>query len=198
MSKSNTTGRFVVLDGPNGVGKTTITAPVAERLRKSGLTVFQTKEPTSRFRRDNEEQHRGVELAQLIVEDRRQHLMLDIEPALARGEWVISDRYVCSSLVFRALDGVSFEETWAANNAFLVPDVSIVLTASAGTLEKRLSERSTRTRFEREHSSQKEINLYEQATDFLREKGYAMHVVLNDHCTAEETIATITGLVSKW
>lgn len=111
--------------------------------------------------------------------------MLDIELALARGEWVISDRYICSSLVFRVLDGVSFKKTWAANSAFCVPDVSIVLTASAGTLEKRLSGRSARTRFEREHFSKKEINFYEQAIDFLREKGYAMYVVLNDYSTAE-------------
>ena len=153
--KYNTAGRFVVLDGPNGSGKTTIAALVAERLRESGRVVFRTKEPTSRFRRYNEEKYRGVELAQLIVEDRHQHLMLDILPALVRGEWVVSDRYVCSSLVFRALDGVSFAETWATNSIFRVPDVSIVLTADAATLERRLSERSARTRFEREYSSQK-------------------------------------------
>lgn len=194
-SKSNTVGRFVVLDGPNGAGKTTITTLVTERLRSCGRTVLQTKEPTPRFRRDNEEKHRGVELAQLIVEDRRQHLVFDIEPALVRGELIISDRYICSSLVFRALDGVSFEETWTANSAFRTPNISIVLIASAETLERRLLQRSAHTRFEREHPSQKEIDLYEQAADFLQKKGYVMRMINNDRRTAGETAAAIADLM---
>ncbi len=197
MNNSNAAGRFITFDGPNGVGKTTITALVVERLRESGQAVLQTKEPTLRFRRDNEEEHRGADLARLIVEDRHQHIVLDVEPALNRGEWVISDRYVCSSLVFRALDGVSFEETWATNSIFRVPDISIVLTASAEVLEKRLSKRLAHTRFEREHSSQKEIELYKQAIGFLRGKGYAMHMIVNDHSSAENVATSIAELISR-
>lgn len=195
MSKNNIAGRFVVLDGPNGVGKTTIAGLIIERLRERGESVFQTKEPTPRFQRNNEELHHGVELARFIVEDRKQHLALDIEPALARGEWVVCDRYVCSSLVFRALDGVSFEETWEANSTFRSPDVSIVFTARAETLEARLSQRSTHTRFEREHSPQAEILLYERAGVFLRNAGYNMQVVENDHQTPEETALKIVELL---
>lgn len=190
-----TRGRFLAIDGPNGVGKSEVAAHVAISLRGLGKPVLQTKEPTARFALSNEERVHGIELARLIVEDRRLHLALDVEPALRCGEWVVCDRYVCSSLVFRALDEVRFEETWAANKDFRTPDLSVVLTADPDTIGMRLQERKKLSRFERQHSPHEEINLYREAQAFLRCERYNIREVLNEHRSAVETANEIATLM---
>lgn len=106
----NQQGFFVTIDGPNGVGKSVTVTRVAQLLRDAGRKVLQTKEPTSRFKRESEEL-RGAKLASLIIEDRRLHLEEEVVPALQGGMMVICDRYIESSLVSCHLDGTPMEET---------------------------------------------------------------------------------------
>ncbi len=98
-------GLFVVFDGPNGVGKTTLVNEVATQLRQQGYNVLATKEPTrsplGQFVRNAEEKCRGKTLAYLVAADRQFHLEQEILPALDRGMIVLSDRYIPSSLVLQ-------------------------------------------------------------------------------------------------
>src|SRR5262245_10785340 len=98
-------GRFVVLEGGDGCGKSTQVARLAARLRTTH-EVVETFEPgaTTTGRRiralvlDSDEPIAPGAEALLMAADRSQHVAEVVRPALARGAWVVSDRYVPSSL----------------------------------------------------------------------------------------------------
>ncbi|WP_282795046.1 dTMP kinase [Streptomyces sp. CC224B] len=100
-------GMFVTIDGPGGVGKSTVAAAVVELLRAEGVPVHATREPSDseigRIARDGTDRYRGMSMACLIAADRYQHVEHEVRPALARGALVVCDRYVASSLVLQSL-----------------------------------------------------------------------------------------------
>lgn len=108
-----TRGRFIVLEGADGVGTTTQRGRLAAALALRGRRVHETAEPTTgtigRFIREvlrtraHDEPTRR-ELALLFAADRLDHVHTEIEPKLADGVDVISDRYVLSSYVYQSLD----------------------------------------------------------------------------------------------
>jgi dTMP kinase len=102
---------FVSLEGPDGVGKTTQAALLAERLRATGLEVVQCREPGGT---ELGERVRAVLLdPQVTMGDRAEALLFAaaraeitqevIAPALERGAWVVCDRFIDSSLVYQGI-----------------------------------------------------------------------------------------------
>ncbi len=102
---------FVSLEGPDGVGKTTQAALLAERLRAQGLEVVQCREPGGT---ELGERVRGVLLDPAVtMGDRAEALLFAaaraeitqevVAPALARGAWVVCDRFIDSSLVYQGI-----------------------------------------------------------------------------------------------
>jgi len=154
-------GLFVTFDGPNGVGKTSVFNGVADQLHQNGFEIVRTKEPTNsslgRFILQAEESYRGRTFASLVAADRYFHLDNEVLPALREGKIVLSDRYIESSLVLQRLDDVEIEFVWTLNSQVYVPDLSVILTASPKTLEKRLAQRVSLGRFERTTSRAKEL-----------------------------------------
>src|SRR4029079_9703311 len=101
-----TRGRFVVLEGNDGCGKSTQAGRLVRRLEAAGLTVVARFEPgATELGRTLRQVLLGGDIAVaprtealLMAADRAQHVSDVIEPALARGAWVVSDRFVGSSL----------------------------------------------------------------------------------------------------
>jgi dTMP kinase len=134
-----TRGKFVALEGGDGSGKSTQVARLAASLRASGLAVHETFEPgagaTGAVIRDlllhGPEAVAPITEALLMAADRAQHVTAEIAPALARGEWVVSDRYVPSSLVYqgvvRELGVELVEQLSVVATGGLEPDLVIVL-----------------------------------------------------------------------
>lgn len=101
---------FISLEGPDGSGKTTQIAPLADFLRQRGLTVLTTREPggtsigeqvrTVLHRLDNTAMHPRSETL-LYLAARAQLVEEVIRPALARGEIVLSDRFADSTLAYQ-------------------------------------------------------------------------------------------------
>lgn len=101
---------FISFEGPDGSGKTTTSQSVVNQLLKQGYDVFYTREPGGS---EIAEQIRNVVLdkkntlmdkrteALLYAASRRQHLVEKILPALKRGQIVICDRYIDSSLAYQ-------------------------------------------------------------------------------------------------
>ena len=92
-------GKFITFEGIDGAGKSSHVDWLAERLRQRGLTVQVTREPggtaLGEKLRDlllNQSMHLETETL-LMFAARREHLAQVIEPALARGEWVVCDRF---------------------------------------------------------------------------------------------------------
>jgi dTMP kinase len=135
-------GRFVVLEGGDGSGKSTQVERLVHRLRAQGAVVCQTFEPgatgAGAVVRDlllhRREAVSPAAEALLMAADRAQHVAEQVAPALDRGEWVVSDRYVPSSLVYQGVvRGLGVEAVEAVNRvatAGVVPDVVIVLDVS--------------------------------------------------------------------
>jgi dTMP kinase len=153
-------GRFVVLEGNDGCGKSTQAGRLVRRLEAAGHTVVATFEPgATELGRDLRQLLLGGEHAVgpraealLMAADRAQHVSAVIEPALARGAWVVSDRFVGSSLAYQgAARGLGVDAV-AALNRFatgdLEPDLVVYLTAPLDVLRAR--QKAHRDRIESE------------------------------------------------
>ncbi len=182
--------RFIVLDGPNGVGKSTIINSLKFLFNKSGLDFILTKEPTDselgNFIRSNQNVYSSKTLATLVAADRYNHIEKLIEPALNLGKIIISDRYIASSLVYQVLDGLNYEFILDLNREICLPSLYFILTANQETLATRLNERTKLTRFELDTESN-EGKLFENAGNFLRQKGVNVYFVNNESRSTEET-----------
>lgn len=107
-------GRFISLEGGEGVGKSTQLDALAEALGGRGLTVLVTREPGGspgaeairRLLLEGEETRWNSRAeALLFAAARSDHVEKTIQPALQRGEWVLSDRFLDSSLAYQGEAG---------------------------------------------------------------------------------------------
>ena len=127
-------GRFIALEGLDGSGTTTQAARLVDALHERGRAVLRTQEPShGPIGRLVREQLRRVDapldldaLALLFAADRRDHIVTEIEPALAGGQDVVCDRYVLSSFVYQ---GLASDPAWVRTiNAHAPwPDLTLVL-----------------------------------------------------------------------
>jgi dTMP kinase len=150
---------FIVVEGGEGVGKSTQVARLAERLRAHGHAVDQTREPGgteagAALRTKllhGEAIDAETELAWLL-EDRRLHVEQRIKPELARNIVVVSDRFSPSTLAYqgvaRGMGVDEVERRGAAVAGGVEPDVVIVLDLPDDVAEARVAQ--DRDRFERE------------------------------------------------
>lgn len=145
-----TRGIWVTFEGGDGSGKTTQAALLQEWLEASGRTVVRTREPGGTdvgvLIRDIVLHHRGDIApraeALLYAADRAHHIETLVRPALDRGEVVIQDRYLDSSVAYqgagRILDAAEIRELslWATGGA--LPDVTVLLDLDPTQARKRL------------------------------------------------------------
>lgn len=193
---------FITIDGPNGVGKTTLINNLTLQL-KTCYKVFSTKEPSDsefgNYVRKNEEKIKGRDYAELIAKDREWHIEHIIKPKLSENDILICDRYIESSLALQGFDGVPFEEIWELNCQFLRPDISIVLLASSTLITDRLNRREILTYYEKEMSRENEILYYKKAVEFLKTKGFHSYILLNNSLDdMEHGIAKIIKLINDF
>lgn len=166
----------MVIDGPNAVGKTTITSRLAAALRARGAVVHVTAEPSAtplgRLVRSAESYLTGRALALAVAADRYAHLDSEITPALRSGKVVISDRYVQSSLVLQRLDGLGLDEIWSYNSHVAVPGMSVYLEDDPDVIAARLMRRPALSRLEAKGSPARELALYRDALWFLARRSW--------------------------
>ena len=100
-------GRFITFEGIDGAGKSTHIAGVADLIRARGHRVVSTREPGGTSLGEklrelllHESMHLETE-ALLMFAARREHIAQVIEPALARGDWVLSDRFTDASFAYQ-------------------------------------------------------------------------------------------------
>ena len=155
-------GLFLTVEGGDGSGKSTQSAVLAEWLRSQGRTVVLTREPGGT---DLGNEIRDIVLhrrghiapraeALLYAADRAHHIATKVRPALERGDIVLQDRYLDSSVAYqgagRVLEPHEVRELslWAAEG--LLPDLTILLDLDESLGEDRLKDRTTYDRLEDE------------------------------------------------
>lgn len=198
---------FVVLEGIDGSGTTTQAARLAQRLEERGARVHATREPSTgpigRLLRQAltgslEQDGAPVALdfctmALLFAADRMDHVRREIEPALARGEVVISDRYYLSSLIYQSEtspDAARYLPWLTTLNAqALRPDLTIVLAVDAGVaLERRQARGGAAELFEVPELQVRLAARYAEAARYLPEDRIA---VLDANATQDRVEAAI-------
>ena len=143
-------GRFISLEGGEGAGKSTQVAALAAALRERRIEVVETREPggsegAERIREllltGSDDRWGAQAEALLFAAARADHVDKIIRPALEAGQWVISDRFVDSSLAYQGGAGELGIEAVRAINAFGVaehfPDRTLVLALAEGGARAR-------------------------------------------------------------
>ena len=158
-----TRGRFITLEGGEGAGKTEQTARLCTTLEARGIETLATREPggspgAEDIRRllvsGPVERWEPLTEAMLHAAARRDHVLHTIEPALARGLWVVSDRFVDSMIVYQGFgqgaDLAVMERLCALSLGGFEPDLTVVLDIPvAKGLSRRAGARAGSNRYER-------------------------------------------------
>ncbi len=153
-------GKFITFEGVDGAGKSTHISDVAAALRARGKTVVCTREPGGtplgeklRELLLHEPMHLETE-ALLMFAARREHIARVIAPALARGDWVISDRFTDASFAYQGggrglpLPKLAALEHWV--HADLQPDLTLLFDVPLDVARARLDASRTLDKFEQE------------------------------------------------
>lgn len=160
MNNQAQAGKFISFEGIDGAGKSTHIGFVAELLAAHGKTVVCSREPggtpLGEALREvllHQKMHLETE-ALLMFASRREHLAQVIEPALARGDWVISDRFTDASFAYqgggRGLDVAKLEALEAWVHPYLQPALTLLFDVPLEVARARLDATRTLDKFEQE------------------------------------------------
>ena len=144
-------GRFISLDGIDGSGKSSQIGPLADWLRDRGREVVTCRDPGSTpagdairgILLDRHDLHLAGAAEMLLYMAARAQLVAEVvRPALARGSWVVSDRYLLSNVVYQGhAGGLGADLVWRVGEVAtggLMPDLMLVLDLDLETAASRL------------------------------------------------------------
>lgn len=156
-------GRFITLEGIEGVGKSSHVQALAEALRRQGRQVLATREPggtpvADRIRAllldpDGDAPAPDTELL-MVFAARCEHLATRVRPALEHGQWVVCDRFTDATYAYQGggrgipRERIAALEDWVQGP--LRPDRTVLLDAPVETALRRAQGRAPADRFERE------------------------------------------------
>jgi dTMP kinase len=180
--------KFIVLEGIDGAGTTTQTQRLIARLEARGQRALSTREPTDgpigvmirqmlalRIVRPGGEAMTRETLALLFAADRMDHIAARIEPALERGQWVVSDRYVPSSLAYQGdvEGGDRTDYSWVQqlNARARQPDMTIFLEIDVETSLTRIAGRAARDIYETREKIERLVKRYDEVIGLLEAAG---------------------------
>ena len=156
------TAQFITFEGIDGAGKSTHIEFVAALLAERGIKVVRTREPGGS---DVGEQLRTMLLHQpmhletealLMFASRREHMARVIEPALTRGDWVISDRFTDATFAYQgggrglSITKLTRLEQWV--HPHLQPNLTLLFDVPLDVARSRLQASRQLDKFEREQS----------------------------------------------
>lgn len=172
---------FIVIDGPDGCGKTTLAQSLVKELSKK-YQAYYTYEPTN----DNEfgrnirnmlkmdEITNIYEFADMFIEDRKLHIKDFIEPHMKCDDIVVCDRYKYSALVYQQLQGVDKHYLIDRNKSCLIPDIVFILNVTnPDVLIKRIEHRGkSKEIFEQKEYLNDVIKLYNKLPEYFPNESF--------------------------
>ncbi|WP_179580828.1 dTMP kinase [Glaciibacter psychrotolerans] len=195
------TGFFITIEGGDGSGKSTQAQLLTDWLEQHGHTVMRTREPGGT--------EVGVEIREIVLHhpgeiapraeallyaaDRAHHIATKVRPALARGEIVIQDRYIDSSVAYqgagRVLGATEVRELslWATDG--LLPDLTILLDLDETVARARLN--AANKRFDRLEAEKNEFHARVRAAFLELAAAEPTRFLVTDAAAPVDTIAAI-------
>ncbi len=147
-------GRFISLEGGEGVGKSTQLRRLAEALRARGLDVIETREPggssgaeaiRALLLQGEEERWTPEAEALLFAAARADHVARTIRPAVEAGRWVLSDRFLDSSIAYQGgaggLGAATIRQLHQVGSGGFLPDRTLLLQLPAEAAAERAARR---------------------------------------------------------
>lgn len=172
-------GRFITLEGGEGVGKSTNVAFVEAWLKAQGLDVVVTREPGGTPRAEairallldpamDEPLNSDAELL-LMFAARAQHLAQKIVPALERGAWVVCDRFTDATFAYqgggRGIDSARIGQLEQFVQQGLSPDLTLLLDMSPDIAKERLEGRMRQQHTQRDRFEQEQASFFQAVRD---------------------------------
>lgn len=205
-------GFFITFEGPDGSGKTTISTLVQKRLVELGYDAIYTREPGGI---DIAEQIRNVILspkntamdskteALLYAASRRQHLVEKVIPALDKGQIVICDRFIDSSLAYQGyarhlgIDRVYAINEFAIEGHF--PDTTIFLNLNYADGLHRIESREFKDRLDLETNTfHKEVSEgYQQVLEKYKHRMHVVDASQEVEKVVEDSLKIVLETISK-
>lgn len=209
-------GLFVVLEGGEGVGKTTQWSRLADTLRAVGHDVVAVREPGGTPAGDairslllDPSSQLAPESEALLFAASRAQLVRDvIRPALDRGAVVLVDRFLLSTYAYQGAGrGLSMDSLQAVNHVAtggLAPDLTLLLAVPLATAQTRMHARGETDRLEREH-----VSFHERVRDAfdraLSAEWQALHpeigpvvAVSAERAPDAVTVSCLEAFVARW
>jgi len=163
VSLAQQRGRFITVEGIEGVGKSTNVMFIADYLEKRGIPFIVTREPggtplaeslRETLLTPRDEKVSPITELLVMFAARAQHIQQVIEPALAIGKWVISDRFTDATYAYqgggRGIDMKQIAMLEKIVQSTLRPDLTLLLDAPVEVGLQRAHKRSAADRFEQE------------------------------------------------
>ena len=153
MIKNDYSGKFIVIEGLDGSGKSAQVDLIINFLKNppagGGKEVVVTKEPTIESEAGRKIKQalkkeiviEPLDLQKLYVQDRKEHLEKKVIPALKDGKFVVSSRYAFSTFAYGHSDGLDVDLLVQMNNNFLLPDLTLIIDVSPESCIKRIEGR---------------------------------------------------------
>jgi len=201
MIKHTYPGKFIVIEGLDGSGKSSQVELAVNFLKEQGKEVIVTKEPTMdseyglQIRRvlKGEITKEPLELQKLYVDDRREHLKNKVIPALGKGKYVVSSRYYFSTFAYGGSEGLDVNMLIEMNKEFLVPDLAIIIDSSPENCIQRIEKRGEGIDYFEKIEKLKRINEF-----YKKMPGMFEHVILvNGERPISQVSQEIKSLLEK-
>ncbi|MCK6439323.1 MAG: dTMP kinase [Planctomycetes bacterium] len=145
-------GKYIVVEGIDGTGKSTLIAGLKRELEKRGASVVTLVEPTKgpwgqKIRKhlgDKARELSGEQWLDLFENDRRENMEQYVRPALASGKCVIQDRSFYSTAAYQGAQGIDMETILKRNRSFAVePDMVLILDLDPAEAIERIRTKRT-------------------------------------------------------
>ncbi|MGQ9461227.1 MAG: dTMP kinase [Candidatus Bathyarchaeaceae archaeon] len=144
-------GVFICIEGLDASGKTTHARRLVRNLRRRGFDALYTTEPSQgeigsfirKYVLQRKRRMPSVVEALLFAVDRVDHMEKEIKPALEEGKFVVSDRYVYSSLAYQGAAGLDLKWIEETNRWALPPDLAIYIDVPPEVVVKRMKRKKS-------------------------------------------------------
>jgi len=202
MIKHNYPGKFIVIEGLDGSGKSAQVDLLADFLTQKGKEAILKNEPTTeseagvKIRKilKGEIKAEPMERQKLFVQDRTEHLENKIIPALKEGKFVVCSRYAFSTIAYGYSDGLDENLLIEMNKDFLLPDATIVIDVSPAECIKRIEKRGqAKELFEKEKKLIKVNEIYKKLPEIFENI-----FIIDGEKPIEEVSEQIRNVVSKF